>query len=112
MPSYRKYSQKKRSVHKRGRRSSRARRGGDEPKTDDWDVEMGPRSESPVQQLANVEASDMESGLTKYSPQPTMPGEEMLGGKGKRRRYKSKKHNKKRRTSTRKGRKHSRRSNK
>jgi hypothetical protein len=112
MPSYRKHSQK-RSVHKRLRRSSRAKRGGDEPNNDDWDVEMGPRSESPVQQIADNEANDMESGVTKFSPQPSTPGEEMLGGKGKRKGHKSKKHHKKgKKSKTRKGKKHSRRSKK
>lgn len=113
MAAYKKHTHKRRTAHKHVRRSSRAKRGGDKPKNDEWDVEMGPRAESPVQQVANKEANDMETGLTKFSPQPTQPGEEMLGGKKRRKGRKSKKHHKKSKAAkTRKGKKHSRRSRK
>jgi hypothetical protein len=108
MPFHKKYSRKMRAGRKQARRSSRVRRGGDEPKNDDYDIEMGPRPDSPEQQVASIDADDMEKGLTKFSPEPTEPGEEMLGGK-KRSRKSKKHHKKKRHTKTRKGKKHSRR---
>ncbi len=83
----------------------RSKKGGDEPKKDTWDIEMGPRSESPAHINASKDADDMEKGLTKFSPQPNKPGDEQAGGK-RRRGNKSKKHYKKGSMSkTRKGRK-------
>ena len=83
----------------------RSKKGGDETKKDTWDIEMGPRSESPDHLIAAKDADDMEKGLTKFSPEPKKPGDEQAGGK-RRRGNKSKKHYKKGSMSkTRKGRK-------
>jgi len=87
MVSYRKKS------HKTQKRR-RSKKGGDETKNDTWDIEMGPRSESPVHLVAAKDADDMERGLTKFSPVPNKPGDEQAGGK-RRRGNKSKKHYKK-----------------
>lgn len=96
MVSYKKASK----THKK----RRSKKGGDETKNDTWDIEMGPRSESPAELIVAKDADDMEKGLTKFSPEPG-PGHEQAGGK-RRRGNKSKKHYKKGAMSkTRKGRK-------
>jgi hypothetical protein len=46
MVSYRK------KAHKTQKRR-RSKRGGDDPKKDTWDIEMGPRSESPEHLIAS-----------------------------------------------------------
>lgn len=93
------YKRKALKTHKK----RRSRKGGD-GEDDTWDIEMGPRSESPAHLIVAKDADDMEKGLTKFSPEPG-PGAEQAGGK-RRRGNKSKKHYKKGAMSkTRKGRK-------
>jgi hypothetical protein len=88
----------------RGRGGSRRSKKGGDDIDDTWDIEMGPRSESPAYINVAQDADDMEKGLTKFSPEPE-PGDEKAGGK-RRRGNKSKKHYKKGAMSkTRKGRK-------
>jgi hypothetical protein len=85
------------------RGSRRSKKGGDDI-DNTWDIEMGPRSESPAYINVAQDADDMEKGLTKFSPEPEQ-GDEKVGGK-RRRGTKSKKHYKKGAMSkTRKGRK-------
>lgn len=105
----------KRKTHK----NRRSKKGGDDTKKNTWDIEMGPRSESPEYVHAAKRADDMESG--RNSPhQETIHEQQLnnlaarddkmergmkLGGK-RRRGNKSKKHYKKGTMSkTRKGRK-------
>ena len=85
MVSYKKASK----THKK----RRSKKGGDGEKDKPWDIEMGPRSESPEQLAVNEDANWMETGMTKFSPEPG-PGDEQAGGK-RRRGNKSKKHHKK-----------------
>ena len=94
------YKRKAPKTHKR----RRSKKGGD-GEDDMWDIEVGPRSESPAELIVAKDADDMEKGLTKFSPVPNKPGDEQAGGK-RRRGNKSKKHYKKGAMSkTRKGRK-------
>ena len=109
------YKRKAPKTHKR----RRSKKGGDDTKKDTWDIEMGPRSQSPEHLIVAKHADDMESG--RNSPhQETIYEKELkdlskrddkmekgikLGGK-RRRGNKSKKHYKKGAMSkTRKGRK-------
>ena len=97
-------SYKRKAPKTRKRRRSKKGGDGDDDKDATWDIEMGPRSESPAHLIVAKDADDMEKGLTKFSPEPG-PGDEQAGGK-RRRGNKSKKHYKKGAMSkTRKGRK-------
>lgn len=88
----------------RGLGRGRSKKGGDDVDPALWDIEMGPRSDSPAYINVARDADDMEKGLTKFSPEPEA-GDEKAGGK-RRRGNKSKKHYKKGGMSkTRKGRK-------
>ena len=47
------------------RKRRRSKKGGD-GEDDTWDIEMGPRSESPAELIVAKDADDMEKGLTKF----------------------------------------------